>query len=64
MRAFLVGLLFLICIGVFSLAIIILTPLLAALNFVMYLFLFIAVLIFLVWLLGKFLLWAWKEIRR
>ena len=64
MRAFFVGLLFLICIAVFSFIIILLTPLLAALNVILYLFLFIAVLIFLVWLLGKFLLWAWKEIRQ
>ena len=64
MKAFLVGLLFLICIGLFALMLIILTPVLAVLNIFLYLILLLSASVLIVWILGKIILWGWGELKK
>ena len=63
MKAFLVGLLFLIAVGILTAVGFFLYPVLWALSVVLRIILSIVLLIFAIWLLGKFIISVWEKVR-
>ena len=63
MKAFLVGLLFLLAVAVLSAIGFFLYPILWALSIALRIILGIALVIFAIWLLGKFIIYVWEKIR-
>ena len=63
MKAFLVGLLFLIAVGVLTVIGFFLYPVLWALSMALRVILSIALLVFAIWLLGKFIISVWERVR-
>ena len=63
MKAFLVGLLFLIAVLVMASLGVLLYPLLLVMALLLRLLISIALLLFSIWLLGKFIIWVWESLR-
>ena len=63
MKAFLVGLLFVIAVGILTVVGFFLYPILWALSVVLRIILSIALLMFAIWLLGKFIISVWEKVR-
>ena len=63
MRAFLIGLVFLIAVALLAGLGVILTPLLLALAVALRLVLMVALLILGIWLLGKLILFVWENLK-
>jgi hypothetical protein len=63
MKAFLVGLLFLLAVAAFSAIGIVLYPILWALSIALRIILSIVLVIFAIWLLGKFIISVWEKMR-
>ena len=63
MKAFLIGLLFIVAVLVLSVLGMFLYPILLLLTFMLRLIIAIALVIFAIWLLGKFIIFAWERIR-
>ena len=63
MKAFLVGLLFVIAVGILTAVGFFLYPVLWALSVVLRIILSIVLLIFAIWLLGKFIISVWERVR-
>lgn len=63
MKAFLVGLLFLIAVLVMASLGFLLYPLLLVTALLLRLLISIALLIFAIWILGKFIIWVWESLR-
>ena len=61
MRAFAVGLIFVIAVGILSVAGVLLFPLIIALGFFLRITLSLFFVIFCIWLLGKFIIFVWKK---
>jgi len=62
-KAFLVGLIFLILAGVLTGVCILLYPLLSILGFVLYFVLMFVFVIFAIWLLGKLIILVWESLK-
>ncbi len=63
MKAFLVGLVFLIAVGVLAGIGILLSPLLVVLAWFLRLIVTFSLVIFAIWLLGKFIIFVWDKIK-
>jgi hypothetical protein len=63
MKAFLVGLIFLVAVGVLAGVGVLIFPLLLLLAWVLRLILCFGLVILAVWLLGKFIIWAWEKVK-
>lgn len=62
MKAFLVGLLFIIAVSLLSVFGVLLYPLLLLLTFMLRIIIGIALVIFAIWLLGKFIIFVWERL--
>lgn len=63
MKAFLVGLLFLIAVLILSTVGFLLYPLLFLTAILLRVIISLALLLFAIWLLGKFIIWVWESLR-
>ncbi|MFH0732345.1 MAG: hypothetical protein V2A72_05440 [Candidatus Omnitrophota bacterium] len=63
MKAFLVGFLFIIAVSILSVLGLLLYPVLFLLTFVLRIIIAIALVIFAIWLLGKFIIFVWESLR-
>ena len=64
MRAFLIGLIFLVAVAVLAGIGLLLTPLLIVAAFFLRLIIGLLFFIFAVWLLGKFIIFVWEKMKR
>jgi hypothetical protein len=63
MKAFLVGLLFLVAVLVMASLGFLLYPVLLVMALLMRLVISLALLLFAIWLLGRFIIWVWESLR-
>jgi len=63
MKAFFVGLLFLVAVGVLSGIGVLLFPLLMVLALLARVIIVLALVVFAIWLLGKFILYVWQRLK-
>ncbi len=62
MKAFLIGLLFIVAVSLLSVFGVLLFPLLLLLTFMLRIIIGIALVIFAIWLLGKFIIFVWERL--
>jgi len=63
MKAFIVGLLFLLCLGILAGVGVLFFPLLLFLAFFLRIIIVIAFVLISIWLLGKFIIYVWERLR-
>ncbi|OIO37423.1 MAG: hypothetical protein AUJ75_04250 [Candidatus Omnitrophica bacterium CG1_02_49_10] len=63
MKAFFVGLIFLMAVGLFTLLGFLLTPLLVLMAFSLRVMIYLFLVLFAIWLLGRLIIFAWEKIR-
>jgi hypothetical protein len=63
MKAFLIGLLFIVAVSILSVLGVLLYPILLLLTFVLRIIVGIALVIFAIWMLGRFIIFVWERLR-
>lgn len=63
MKAFLLGLFFLIAVGLLAGIGVLLIPLVLVLAFFLQIIAWVALVIFAIWLQGKFIIWVWEKLK-